>query len=83
MVQEMRCRNLDKRAGSIFAVQGSYLQDWLQHEDDYSWRMESKLSGKSRAVADIGTHWMDMAQYVTGLEDTEGVCPVWPDVRYP
>lgn len=68
MVQEMRCRNLDKRAGSIFAVQGSYLQDWLQHEDDYSWRMESKLSGTSRAVADIGTHWMDMAQYVTGLK---------------
>src|SRR6056297_592311 len=67
MVQEMRCRNLDKLTGSVFAVQGSYLQDWLQHDNDYSWRMESKLSGKSRAVADIGTHWMDMAQYVTGL----------------
>ncbi|MCF7915627.1 MAG: Gfo/Idh/MocA family oxidoreductase [Spirochaetaceae bacterium] len=67
MVQEMRCRNLDRLTGSVFAVQGSYLQDWLQHDNDYSWRMESRLSGKSRAVADIGTHWMDMAQYVTGL----------------
>jgi len=68
MVQEIRQRNLDNDAGKLFAVQGSYLQDWLLHDTDYSWRLESKLSGKSRAVADIGTHWMDMAQYVTGLK---------------
>ena len=68
MVQEIKARNKEKNSGDVFAIQGSYMQDWLLHETDYSWRMESKLSGKSRAVADIGTHWMDMAQYVTGLK---------------
>ncbi len=68
MIQEMKERNTEKSAGEVFAIQGCYLQDWLQYETDYSWRLESKLSGKSRAVADIGTHWMDMAQYITGLK---------------
>ncbi len=68
MIQEMKERNAEKSAGEVFAIQGCYLQDWLQYETDYSWRLESKLSGKSRAVADIGTHWMDMAQYITGLK---------------
>ena len=68
LVQEMRQRNIEKDGGEIFSIQGSYLQDWLLYETDYSWRLESKLSGRSRAVADIGTHWMDMAQYVTGMK---------------
>ncbi|WP_319562891.1 Gfo/Idh/MocA family oxidoreductase [Marispirochaeta sp.] len=68
MIQELKSRNSAMGPGQIFALQGSYLQDWLLHETDYSWRMESKLSGKTRAVADIGTHWMDLAQYVTGLK---------------
>ncbi|WP_319476306.1 Gfo/Idh/MocA family oxidoreductase [Marispirochaeta aestuarii] len=68
MIQEIKSRNSNSPYGRIFALQGSYLQDWLLHETDYSWRMESKLSGKTRAVADIGTHWMDLAQYVTGLK---------------
>jgi predicted dehydrogenase len=68
MIQEIKSRNGTSPDGRIFALQGSYLQDWLLHETDYSWRMESKLSGKTRAVADIGTHWMDLAQYVTGLK---------------
>ena len=68
MIQEIKKRNEEGGAGRIFALQGSYLQDWLLYDTDYSWRLESKLSGKTRAVADIGTHWMDMAQYVTGLK---------------
>ncbi len=68
LIQEMRQRNMEKEGGEIFSLQGSYLQDWLLYDTDYSWRLESKLSGKSRAVADIGTHWMDMAQYVTGMK---------------
>lgn len=68
MVQEMRQRNRKGDPREIFALQGSYLQDWLLYDSDYSWRLESKLSGRTRAVADIGTHWMDMAQYVTGLK---------------
>ncbi len=67
MIQEMKARNKESE-GRIFTLQGCYLQDWLLHETDYSWRLESDLSGSSRAVADIGTHWMDMAQYVTDLK---------------
>jgi predicted dehydrogenase len=59
--------------GEIFAVQGSYLQDWLFHPTDYNWRLEPEKSGQSRAVADIGSHWMDLIEYVTGLKIVE-VC---------
>ena len=64
-------RNQD--LGNIFAVHGSYLQDWLFLQTDYNWRMEPEFSGTSRAVADIGSHWMDLIEYVTGLKITE-VC---------
>lgn len=56
--------------GEIFAVQGSYLQDWLFHPTDYNWRLEPNKSGQSRAVADIGSHWMDLIESVTGLKIT-------------
>ena len=68
MVREMKCRNEARDVGELFAVQGAYLQDWLVHPTDYSWRLESNLSGKTRAIADIGTHWMDMVQHVTGMK---------------
>lgn len=54
--------------GEILAVQGSYLQDWLFHATDYNWRLEPEQSGPSRAIADIGSHWMDLIEYVTGLK---------------
>lgn len=50
---------------------GSYLQDWLVKDTDYSWRLESAQSGVTRAVGDIGTHWMDLVEYVTGIQITE------------
>jgi predicted dehydrogenase len=56
--------------GDIFSVHGSYLQDWLFHPTDYNWRLEKGLSGDSRAVADIGSHWMDLTEFVTGLKIT-------------
>ncbi len=59
--------------GDILAVQGSYLQDWLFHPTDYNWRLEPEESGKSRAIADIGSHWMDLIEHVTGLRIAE-VC---------
>jgi predicted dehydrogenase len=59
--------------GQVFAVQGSYLQDWLFHPTDYNWRLEPDQSGRSRAIADIGSHWMDLIEHVTGLKITE-VC---------
>ncbi len=57
--------------GDIFAVHGSYLQDWLFYPTDYNWRLEPELSGESRAVADIGSHWVDLMEHVTGLRITE------------
>ena len=67
--------NLDAREriargdlGRIFAVNGSYVQDWLLHETDYNWRVLADQGGQLRAVADIGTHWMDLVGSITGLE---------------
>jgi predicted dehydrogenase len=54
--------------GRIFSVNGSYVQDWLLHETDYNWRVLAEQGGPLRAVADIGTHWMDLMGSITGLE---------------
>ncbi len=56
------------KLGRFFTVHGSYLQDWLLLETDYNWRLESGSGGKSRAFADIGTHWIDMISFITGKE---------------
>jgi predicted dehydrogenase len=53
--------------GRVLSVTGSYVQDWLLYPDDYNWRVEADGRTNLRAVADIGTHWMDLAQYVIGL----------------
>jgi predicted dehydrogenase len=52
--------------GALRLVHGRYLQDWLADESDYNWRIDPAESGASRAVADIGSHWFDMAEWVTG-----------------
>jgi predicted dehydrogenase len=57
--------------GRIFSIHGSYLQDWLFEETDYNWRLEPEQSGPSRAVADIGSHWMDLVEHVSGLRAVE------------
>ena len=56
--------------GDVRLVHGHYLQDWLFHEDDYNWRLEPAVGGASRAMADIGTHWCDLVQFVTGRKIT-------------
>lgn len=58
-------KKLIKSAGKIYLVHGNYLQDWLFYETDYNWRIDTKLSGQSRAIADIGSHWCDLIQFVT------------------
>jgi predicted dehydrogenase len=50
--------------GEILVAQGTYSQDWLLFETDWNWRVET---GPSRAFADIGTHWCDMVEHITGL----------------
>jgi predicted dehydrogenase len=52
--------------GDIIHVNGSYMQDWLFKETDYNWRLLPAEGGKLRAVADIGTHWMDTASFILG-----------------
>jgi predicted dehydrogenase len=54
--------------GHIYAVHGSYLQDWLLLANDWNWRLVPELSGESRAVADVGSHWCDLVQFITGLK---------------
>lgn len=57
--------------GRIYHVQGGYLQDWLQHKTDFSWKLLSDYCGKTRATADLGSHWIDLAEYVTGQKVKE------------
>lgn len=59
--------------GRVFSVCGSYVQDWLFYPKDYNWRVLAEEGGELRAVADIGTHWLDLVHAITGLE-VEAVC---------
>jgi predicted dehydrogenase len=70
MVQHMRRMREDGNLGEILIVQGTYSQDWLLYDTDWNWRIDSKVSGPSRALADIGSHWCDMAEHVTGQRIT-------------
>jgi predicted dehydrogenase len=66
LCHEMRERVARGDIGEILSVNGSYTQDWLLLPTDYNWRVEPDGGTNLRAVADIGTHWMDLAQFVTG-----------------
>jgi len=65
---EARQRVARGDVGEVYAVTGSYVQDWLLYETDYNWRVLAEQGGALRAVADIGTHWMDLVLSITGLE---------------
>lgn len=66
LVQQTRAMVRRGDLGELFLVHGHYLQDWLLLDTDYNWRLESGISGASRAMADIGSHWCDLVQFVTG-----------------
>ena len=70
MVQQIRrmCETGD--LGEILVIQGTYFQDWLLYDTDWNWRVDAKGGGPSRCMADIGSHWFDMAEHVTGLRVT-------------
>lgn len=57
--------------GTVYSVLGSYLQDWLFYQTDYNWRLEPAKSGSTRAIADIGSHLIDIIEYTTGLKIVE------------
>jgi len=65
MVRELRAR-LGASGAAAFLLSGGYLQDWLLGADDYNWRVDAGLGGSSRAFADIGSHWCDLLEFVTG-----------------
>jgi len=69
----LEARDMVRRGdvGEITSVCGSYVQDWLFYPTDYSWRVQAELGGQLRAVADIGSHWLDLMHAITGLEIQE------------
>jgi predicted dehydrogenase len=67
MVRRARAAVADGDVGEIRLIHGGYLQDWLADPKDYNWRVDPEIGGQSRAVADIGTHWFDTAEFITGL----------------
>lgn len=66
LVQHARALVRRGEIGPVHLVHGHYVQDWLLFETDYNWRLEAEAGGPSRALADIGSHWMDLVQFVTG-----------------
>lgn len=71
MAVEMRSRVATGITGEIFSVHGGYIQDWMCKRTDYTWKLHNDITGESRTVADIGTHWVDLAEHITGLKVTE------------
>ncbi|MGA8621340.1 MAG: Gfo/Idh/MocA family oxidoreductase [Candidatus Sulfotelmatobacter sp.] len=70
MVQQMRRMCEAGDLGEILVVQGTYSQDWLLYDTDWNWRVDARAAGPSRCMADIGSHWFDLAEHVTGLRVT-------------
>jgi predicted dehydrogenase len=71
LVRQMKVMREKGELGEVYSIIGSYLQDWLFYATDYNWRLEPELSGKSKAIADIGSHLMDLLEYISGLKITE------------
>jgi len=70
LVQQARHMVARGAIGTPTFLHGHYLQDWLLHETDYSWRLEPDKGGASSALGDIGSHWCDLAQHISGLRIT-------------
>src|SRR5712691_10967633 len=65
----IHARDLVRRGeiGEIYHVRGAYAQDWLLYDTDWNWRLVPEEGGDLRAIGDIGTHWMDLLGFVTGM----------------
>jgi predicted dehydrogenase len=67
LVHEAKARVENGELGEkLYLIHGSYLQDWLLYDTDWNWRLEPDLGGDLRAVADIGSHWMDLVTFIAG-----------------
>jgi predicted dehydrogenase len=71
LVHQARSMVQSEEIGDIFILQGSYSQDWLLLPTDWNWRLEPELGGTLRAVSDIGSHWLDLLTFITGLRVEE------------
>ena len=73
MVQQMRRMREAGDLGDVLIAQGTYSQDWLLYDTDWNWRVDAAQAGALRAMGDIGSHWCDMAEHVTG-ESITSIC---------
>jgi len=71
VVQEAAARARRGDLGDVRAFVGHFLQDWLFFETDYSWRLDPKVAGNANVVADLGSHWFDLVQFITGQKIVE------------
>ncbi len=71
MVQKARKMLINGEIGFPYLIQGSYLQDWLLYSTDWNWRINPEIGGNLRTVGDIGSHWIDLVSYVSGLKVKE------------
>ena len=71
LVQQAREMIAAGELGPVHFIHGAYLQDWLLESTDFSWRLEPEKGGASSAVGDIGSHWCDLVQHVTGRRIVE------------
>jgi predicted dehydrogenase len=70
LIQQARLAIAGGEIGTPTFLHGYYLQDFLLHDTDYSWRLDGDKAGGTSAVGDIGSHWCDLAQHVSGLTIT-------------
>jgi predicted dehydrogenase len=70
VVQHIRGLIESGELGEVLVVQGTYSQDWLLFDTDWNWRIDSKHNGALRVMGDVGSHWMDLVQHLTGLKIT-------------
>jgi predicted dehydrogenase len=70
-VQEAAARVRRGDLGQVRAFVGHFLQDWLFYDTDYSWRLDPAVAGRANVAADLGSHWCDLVQFVTGLRIVE------------
>ncbi len=68
LVQQARGMVARGEAGAVSFVHGHYLQDWMADPNVYSWRSDPAKGGVSSALGDIGSHWCDLAEHVSGLK---------------
>lgn len=71
VVQEAAARVRRGDLGDVRAFIGHFLQDWLFYDTDYSWRLDAETAGRANVIADLGSHWCDLVQFITGQKIVE------------